>query len=135
MVQSDITSPIQCREWVGKSLAIFLMWVIVKMSEARRKRMNEKWNELVINTASDQSTMDSIVSAQQGLYTVHEMTQIANVTILKIWSILISKAHKVLPLTCHSCTLQLIILFDYESSVSVFYYKEIFCIIDVNHCF
>ncbi|KAK4282102.1 hypothetical protein QN277_013517 [Acacia crassicarpa] len=81
-------------EWIGKAMAIFLIWVIVKMMEVRHERISEKWNELVINTASDQSTMESIVSAQQGLNTVREMMQIANVTILKIWSILISKAQK-----------------------------------------
>ncbi|XP_028766879.1 uncharacterized protein LOC114724651 [Neltuma alba] len=81
-------------EWIGKALAIFLIWTIVKMMEARQKRMNEKCNELVISTASERSTMESVVSAQQGLNTVREMMQITNVTILKIWSILISKAHK-----------------------------------------
>ncbi|KAL5058705.1 hypothetical protein RYX36_030309 [Vicia faba] len=44
--------------------------------------------------ASDQSTMDNIVLAQHGFYTVHEMMQIANIAMLKIWSILISKADK-----------------------------------------
>ncbi|KAF7819254.1 DUF639 family protein [Senna tora] len=81
-------------EWIGKALALFLIWVIVKMMEARQKRMSEKWNEFVISTASDQSTVESIVSAQHGLNTIHETMQIANVSILKIWSILISKAHK-----------------------------------------
>ncbi|XP_054787114.1 uncharacterized protein LOC129293267 [Prosopis cineraria] len=81
-------------EWIGKALAIFLIWVITKMMEARHKRLNEKCDELVISTASEQSTMESIVSAQQGLNTAREVMQIANVTILKIWSIFISKAHK-----------------------------------------
>lgn len=88
----------QCREWVGKGAAAFLVWVIVKMLEAREKKLNEQCNEIVIsrsNMTSDQSTMDSIVSAQHGLYTVHEMMQIANIAMLKIWSILISKADKV----------------------------------------
>jgi hypothetical protein len=73
--------------------------VIIKMLKAREKKLNEKCNEIVIsrsNMASDQSTMDSIVSAQHGLYTVHEMMQIANIAMLKIWSILISKADKVI---------------------------------------
>ncbi|XP_039684090.1 uncharacterized protein [Medicago truncatula] len=84
-------------EWVGKTAAAFLVWVIIKMLKAREKRLNEKCNEIVINRsnmASDKSTMDSIVSAQHGLYTVHEMMQIANIAMLKIWSILISKADK-----------------------------------------
>lgn len=66
------------------------------MMEARNNRVSERWDELVISTASDQTTMESIVSAQQGLNTVREMMQIANVTILKIWSLLISKAQKVI---------------------------------------
>ena len=65
------------------------------MLEARKNRINEKCNEIVICTASEQSTVESIVSAQQGLYTVHDMMQIANTTMLKIWSILISNADKV----------------------------------------
>ncbi|XP_057440561.1 uncharacterized protein LOC130732555 [Lotus japonicus] len=84
-------------EWVGKAAAAFLIWVIVKMLKAREQKINEKCNEIVISRssmASDQSTVDSIVSAQQGLYTVHEMMQIANIAMLKIWSILISKADK-----------------------------------------
>ncbi|GAU23982.1 hypothetical protein TSUD_327830 [Trifolium subterraneum] len=84
-------------EWVGKTAAAFLVWVIIKMLKAREEKLNEKCNEIVIsrsNMASDQSTMDSIVSAQHGLYTVHEMMQIANIAMLKIWSILISKADK-----------------------------------------
>lgn len=69
------------------------------MLEARRKKIYEKRTEIVVrrsNMSSDQSTMESIVSAQQRLYTVHEMMQIANIAMLKIWSILISKAYKVL---------------------------------------
>ncbi|KAL2553907.1 Plant protein of unknown function [Forsythia ovata] len=38
--------------------------------------------------------MESIVSAQQGLRTVHEVMQNINIAILKIWSILVSKAQK-----------------------------------------
>ncbi|XP_047165616.1 uncharacterized protein LOC124834856 isoform X1 [Vigna umbellata] len=86
-------------EWVGKAFAVLLIWAIRKMLEARRNKIYEKRTEIVVrrsNMSSDQSTMESIVSAQQGLYTVHEMMQIANIAMLKIWSILISKADKVL---------------------------------------
>ncbi|CAJ1920231.1 unnamed protein product [Sphenostylis stenocarpa] len=79
------------------AFATFLIWAIKKMVQARKNKIYEKCNEIVIsrsNMASDQSTMESIVSAQQGLYTVHEMMQIANIAMLKIWSILISKAEK-----------------------------------------
>ncbi|KAK7286573.1 hypothetical protein RJT34_21659 [Clitoria ternatea] len=84
-------------EWIGKAFSAFLIWVIIKMLDARQKKINEKCYEIVISRssmASDQSTMESIVSAQHGLYTVHEMMQIANITMLKMWSILISKADK-----------------------------------------
>ncbi|KAK7315547.1 hypothetical protein VNO77_34098 [Canavalia gladiata] len=81
-------------EWVGKAMAIFLIWVIAKMLEARRKKVNEKFKEIVISAGSEQSTMENIVSAQQGLYTVQDTVQIANIAMLKIWSILFSKAHK-----------------------------------------
>ncbi|BAT84961.1 hypothetical protein VIGAN_04244700 [Vigna angularis var. angularis] len=84
-------------EWVGKAFAVLLIWAIRKMLEARRNKIYEKRTEIVVsrsNMSSDQSTMESIVSAQQGLYTVHEMMQIANIAMLKIWSILISKADK-----------------------------------------
>ena len=81
-----------------------LIWAIRKMLVARRNKIYEKHMEIVVsrsNMASDQSTLESIVSAQQGLYTVHEMMQIANIAMLKIWSILISKAEKVLPFSLH----------------------------------
>ncbi|TKY62873.1 hypothetical protein E2542_SST12738 [Spatholobus suberectus] len=84
-------------EWVGKAFAAFLIWAIIKMLEARQNKIHEKCIEIVISRsseASDQSTMESIVSAQHGLYTVHEMMQIASIAMLKIWSILISKADK-----------------------------------------
>ena len=66
------------------------------MIEARRKRQHEKCNKIVVCTASDKTTMESIVSAQHGLRTMHDLVQSANIAILKIWSIVIWKAPKVL---------------------------------------
>ena len=66
------------------------------MVEARRERINERCNEVVVSTASDQSTMESIVSAQHGLQTVHQVVQTTNIALLKIWSIFVSKTRKVL---------------------------------------
>ncbi|CAI8605884.1 unnamed protein product [Vicia faba] len=63
-------------EWVGKRAAAFLVWVIVKMLEAREKKLNEQCNEIVVSRydmASDQSMMDNIVSAQHGFY-IHAKT-------------------------------------------------------------
>lgn len=62
---------------------------------ARRRRIPDKVHRIVVYTGSDQSTMESIVSAQQGLRSVYDLIQTMNVTILKIWSVLVSKAPKV----------------------------------------
>lgn len=86
----------QCREWVGKAIAAFIVWVITMMIMARKERINEKCNEIVVCTASDSTTMESIVSAQHGLQNLHEIVQMTNVTLLKLWSIFISKAPKVI---------------------------------------
>ncbi|KAF5735171.1 hypothetical protein HS088_TW15G00671 [Tripterygium wilfordii] len=83
------------KEWVGKAIAACLLWIVAKMLQARRRRLHEKCNEIVVETGgSDQTMMESIVSAQYGLITVHEIIQSANIIILKIWSIAISKAYK-----------------------------------------
>lgn len=66
------------------------------MITARISKINEKCNEFVVCTASDSTTMESIVSAQRGLQTVHEIIQMTNKTILKLWSIFVSKAPKVI---------------------------------------
>ncbi|TQE06110.1 hypothetical protein C1H46_008306 [Malus baccata] len=81
-------------EWVGIALAALFIWLVAKMVRARLQRLDIKCNEIVVCTASDQSTIESIVSAQRGMQTVQEMMQIANVSILKLWSIYISKARK-----------------------------------------
>ncbi|KAK1426140.1 hypothetical protein QVD17_14809 [Tagetes erecta] len=81
------------KEWVGKAMAVFLMWVVSKMIWARRHGVGKK-TKFVVCTASDQTTMESIVSAQQGLNTVYNLMQLANISILKVWSILLSNAPK-----------------------------------------
>ncbi|KAL6272100.1 hypothetical protein ACE6H2_022792 [Prunus campanulata] len=81
-------------EWVGKAIAAFLLWLVAKIFRARLQRLDTKCNEIVVCTASDQSTMESIVSAQHGMQTVHEMVKTANVSLMKLWSIFISKARK-----------------------------------------
>lgn len=82
------------REWVGKAMAVFLMWIVSKMIWARRHDVGKK-TKFVVCTASDQTTRESIVSAQHGLNTVYSLMQKANISILKIWSILLSNAPKV----------------------------------------
>uniref|UniRef100_A0A7N0RB07 Uncharacterized protein n=2 Tax=Kalanchoe fedtschenkoi TaxID=63787 RepID=A0A7N0RB07_KALFE len=82
------------KEWIGKALAICLLWLVWEMIKARREKVVEKCPEIVVSTASDQSTMESIVSAQRGLQTVHDLLQTVNITILKMRSIYVSRAPK-----------------------------------------
>ena len=86
----------QCREWAGKAIAVFLFWVVVEMIQCRQRRTSEKMNEIVVCKASDQSTMESVVSAQHGLRTVYELVQMANIMLLKLQSLFISKTRKVI---------------------------------------
>ncbi|KVI00049.1 Protein of unknown function DUF639 [Cynara cardunculus var. scolymus] len=73
------------------AMATFLMWVVSKMIWARRNEVGKK-TKFVVCTASDQTTRESIVSAQHGLNSVYSIMQLANISILKIWSILLSNA-------------------------------------------
>ncbi|KAG1333930.1 hypothetical protein COCNU_03G000490 [Cocos nucifera] len=82
------------KEWVGYAIAVFLMCGVGMMLWARRKRMGEKCNEVVVSTSSDKTTMESIVAAQHSLKNLHELIKTVNITILKIWSIIVSKAPK-----------------------------------------
>ncbi|GMP98339.1 hypothetical protein CsSME_00046270 [Camellia sinensis var. sinensis] len=82
------------KEWVGKALAVCLLWMVAKMVQARLQGIRNKYNKIVLSTASDKTTMESIVSAQHGLKTAQDIVQMANISILKIWSILVSKAPK-----------------------------------------
>ncbi|MCL7035433.1 hypothetical protein MKW94_006277 [Papaver nudicaule] len=84
------------REWIGKTLAVCLLWGVGKMLSARheKRREREKHDEIVVSTASDQTAVESIVSAQHGLKTVQAMVQTANISLLKIQSVLMSRAEK-----------------------------------------
>ncbi|KAL1545955.1 hypothetical protein AAHA92_22620 [Salvia divinorum] len=82
------------KEWVGPAISTLLLWMVSKMLQVRRRRIPQKKNKIVIYAGSDQSTMESIVTAQQGLRTVHETMKQINITMLKIWSILTSEAPK-----------------------------------------
>ncbi|OIT38642.1 PREDICTED: uncharacterized protein LOC109239154 [Nicotiana attenuata] len=82
------------KEWVGKAIAGLLLGIVATMVWARRRRIPDKVHRIVVYTGSDQTTMESIVSAQQGLRSVYDLIQTMNIVILKIWSILVSKAPK-----------------------------------------
>ncbi|KAK4715420.1 hypothetical protein R3W88_013758 [Solanum pinnatisectum] len=81
-------------EWVGKAIAALLFGIVATMIWARRRRIPDKVDRIVVYTGSNQTTMESIVSAQLGLRSVYDLIQTMNVTILKIWSVLVSKAPK-----------------------------------------
>ncbi|XP_055802229.1 uncharacterized protein LOC129871355 [Solanum dulcamara] len=82
-------------ELVGKAIATLLMGIVATMIWARRRGVVlDKANKIVIYTGSDQTTMESIVSAQHGLRNVYDLIQSMNIVLLKIWSIFISKAPK-----------------------------------------
>ncbi|XWS58555.1 hypothetical protein CRYUN_Cryun08bG0044200 [Craigia yunnanensis] len=84
------------KEWVGMAISAGLLLVVAKMLRARQERLKDKENEIVVCTASYQtaSTRENIVSAQYGIMTIREIMQEANVTILKLHSILVSRADK-----------------------------------------
>ncbi|KAG6437429.1 hypothetical protein SASPL_102346 [Salvia splendens] len=82
------------KEWVGPAISALLLWMVSKMIQVRRRGLPQKNNKIVIYAGSDQTTMESIVTAQQGLRTVHETMKQINITMLKIWSILTSEAPK-----------------------------------------
>ncbi|KAL3755009.1 hypothetical protein ACJRO7_002135 [Eucalyptus globulus] len=92
------------KEWINKAIAASLFWLVLKMHHVRKERKEHQREGIVVCTASDQSTVDSIVSAQRGLQTVHDMVQEVNITLLKLWSIFLGRTRKhaemVMMVTC-----------------------------------
>ncbi|XP_050235483.1 uncharacterized protein LOC126684987 [Mercurialis annua] len=98
------------KDWVGKAIAAFLLWTVSKMLRARLGRLEDQCKEIVVPTGTDQkTTVESIVAAQFGLRTAHEVMQIANIAVLKIWSIMCSKAPKHAEAVMVSMTLMAIV--------------------------
>lgn len=83
-------------EWVGYAIAALLLCGVGTMLWARQARLRDRHTEIVVDASSDQSTIESIISAQHGMNKFREMIQATNIAILKIWSILVSKAPKVI---------------------------------------
>eukprot|EP00268_Persea_americana_P009208 TRINITY_DN13655_c1_g1_i2.p1 TRINITY_DN13655_c1_g1~~TRINITY_DN13655_c1_g1_i2.p1 ORF type:complete len:365 (+),score=44.94 TRINITY_DN13655_c1_g1_i2:100-1194(+) len=81
-------------EWVGYAIAALLLCGVGTMLWARQARLRDRHTEIVVDASSDQSTIESIISAQHGMNKFREMIQATNIAILKIWSILVSKAPK-----------------------------------------
>ncbi|KAL8152415.1 hypothetical protein V2J09_010175, partial [Rumex salicifolius] len=90
------------KEWVGLAMAACLLWAIVEILHARKRRIKEKYNKVVVYTASEKSSMENIVSAQQGLRNTHDLVQNANIALLKIQSLLVSRVEKTLVETMFS---------------------------------
>ncbi|KAF7852261.1 hypothetical protein BT93_L5399 [Corymbia citriodora subsp. variegata] len=91
-------------EWINKAIAAGLFWLVLKMHRVRKERREYRREEIVVCTASDQSTVESIVSAQRGLQTVHDMMRRVNITLLKLQSIFLGRTRKhaemVMMVTC-----------------------------------
>lgn len=80
------------REWVGKAIAACLVWMVVRMAQARQMKLHTKSEDAVkVSTESDQTMTESIVSAQYGLIRLHQLIQHVNITIMKLRSIYASK--------------------------------------------
>lgn len=54
-------------EWICQTIATLLLWTVGKMIWARRARVGDKYTKLVVCIDSDQTTMESLVSAQHGI--------------------------------------------------------------------
>ncbi|KAF9601042.1 hypothetical protein IFM89_015027 [Coptis chinensis] len=82
------------KEWINKAIAALLIWGVQKMYRARHTGIKRRCSGIVVYTGSDQSTVESIVSAQHGLKSVQAWVLEANISILKIQSIMFSYAPK-----------------------------------------
>ncbi|GMI94261.1 hypothetical protein like AT2G21720 [Hibiscus trionum] len=96
LIAIAITTTIVYKEWVGKAISAGLLVSVAKMIQARQERLKGKQKEITVCTASEPtaSARENIVSAQYGFITISQIINQANVTILKLHSILVSRAHK-----------------------------------------
>ncbi|MQL74623.1 hypothetical protein Taro_006987 [Colocasia esculenta] len=81
------------KEWIGYAIAASLLWGVGIMVWARHRRVGDEHMEIVV-TSFGQTTVESLVNAQHGYRDLHTLIQKANITILKLWSILVSRAQK-----------------------------------------
>ncbi|PUZ42768.1 hypothetical protein GQ55_9G608500 [Panicum hallii var. hallii] len=81
-------------EWFGYVLAASLILAVGMMVWARQRKIGKICSEVIIDTSSDKTTMESIVEAQQSLKKVHEYIKTANVVILRLWSIVLARSPK-----------------------------------------
>ncbi|GLT47751.1 hypothetical protein SLA2020_214170 [Shorea laevis] len=114
------------KEWIGKAISLSLLLVVAKMLQARRKRIHNKLNEIVVFAATNQTTRESIVSAQFGFLTLQETLQEANIVLLKMHSIFVSRAPKHADLMilalCGLAILLAVIPFKFVMMAALLYY-------------
>uniref|UniRef100_A0ACD5TUU6 Uncharacterized protein n=1 Tax=Avena sativa TaxID=4498 RepID=A0ACD5TUU6_AVESA len=89
-----VTLLIIYNEWVGYALAASLILAVSGMFWARQRKIGEICSEVIIDTSSDKTTMESIVEAQHNMKKVHEYIKTANVMILRLWSIVLARSPK-----------------------------------------
>lgn len=83
------------REWIGYAIAASLLWGVAAILWARQERTRDRYSEIIVDASSDKTTIEKIVSAQHGMMKFREVIHSTNIAILKIRSILLSKASKV----------------------------------------
>ncbi|CAN6302225.1 unnamed protein product [Urochloa humidicola] len=81
-------------EWFSYVLAASLILAVGVMVWARKRKIGKVCSEVIIDTSSDKTTMESIVEAQQSLKKVHEYIKTANIVILRLWSIALARSPK-----------------------------------------
>ncbi|KAG9452074.1 hypothetical protein H6P81_004978 [Aristolochia fimbriata] len=94
VVVITIAMVVMYKEWVGYTIAACLLSIVAVMLWARYHSIGDKYTQIKIDTSSDKTTMESIVDAQHGLKSFHSLVRTTNITILKIRSLLLSKAPK-----------------------------------------
>ncbi|WVZ55528.1 hypothetical protein U9M48_006175 [Paspalum notatum var. saurae] len=81
-------------EWFSYVLAASLVLAVGVMVWSRQRKIGKICSEVIIDTSSDKTTMESIVEAQQSLKKLHEYIKTANVVILRLWSIALARSPK-----------------------------------------
>ena len=76
-------------------MAVSLVLAVGAMFWARQRKIGEICSQVIIDTSSDKTTMESIVEAQHSMKKVHEYVKTANVVILRLWSIVLARSPKV----------------------------------------
>ncbi|KAA3468584.1 argH [Gossypium australe] len=96
LVVIAIVTVIAYKEWVGKAISAGLLVLVAKMIQARQEKLKDKQKEITVCTAFEPtaSTRENIVSAQYMYMTICQIIHQANVTILKLHSVLVSRAPK-----------------------------------------